>query len=93
MTDLAVPTVHLNGTSGGELMLQLTTAINAVLKAQEALCAAAPHGRDYYVKDDSEFYKARSEHHSRLVRLDTVRRELEDIAWKVSGQLVERKSK
>lgn len=79
MTKLAVPTIHLNGTSQQELENQLREAASAVAKAVEKLCQAAPHGRDYYVQEPDGFQQARAEHRARVERLESVGQELMQI--------------
>lgn len=88
---MMVPTLHLNGTSRRELISQLLGAATAVSKAQDALGQAAPHGRDYYVQDDSAtagdaIRQATLQHISRLQRLESVRKELENIAIAMDEQ-------
>lgn len=80
MSNLTMPTIHLNGTSRSELLEQQVVAIDAVRKAIDALQQASPNGRDYYVQGGHAFTAAREEHTSRLSRLVEVRKELEEIA-------------
>lgn len=47
---MRVPTVHLNGTSKGELLDQAHRAARAVANAITAVMQAAPNGRDFYVQ-------------------------------------------
>lgn len=57
MTDkeqLIIPSVHLNGTSKKELIMQLENAHYALGEAVSRLQATAPHMRDYYVKENAE---------------------------------------
>jgi hypothetical protein len=79
MTALAIPTVHLNGTSREELMQQLRTAIDAIDAAIDACQKAAPHGRDYYPQGSEVIQTAMTQHYHRLNRLEDVRRELQVI--------------
>jgi hypothetical protein len=83
---MRIPTVHLNGTSGAELLVQLQYATEALRAAEHALERAAPNGRDYYVQDEGAFEQARREHGSRVLRLAEVREELEQIAQAVYEQ-------
>lgn len=73
---LKTPTVHLNGTSREELLMQLKNAYYALGKTIEAVYRAAPHGRDYYPQGDDAINEAIKEHKSRLERLSSVRDEL-----------------
>ena len=59
---MMVPTVHLNGTSREALLEQYTKAHNALEVGLNALCAAAPNGRDYYPQGPDAFAKAQAEH-------------------------------
>lgn len=74
------PTIHLNGTSKGELLRQLTDAIIAIGDAEIAVAKACPNGRDYYVQGRGAIDDALREHSDRLARLAAVRSELEQIA-------------
>jgi uncharacterized protein with HEPN domain len=87
MHKLSLPTVHLNGTSGEELLAQVTTAAQAIRDALEALGKTAPHGRDYYIKSDAEYYTARNEFLGRVNHLEAVLNELEFIGENISDQI------
>lgn len=87
LKDLIKPTVHLNGTPGERLRDGYQVAAIAVLKAQDALQAAAPNARDYYVQGDSVYAKARAEHDERVMRLREIREELMALAESVQDQL------
>ena len=85
------PTVHLNGSAGQNLIDENKAAAVAVKRAIEAVQAAAPNARDYYVQDDSAYQRARDEHVARLKALDTVLAELTEIYIDVRSQLDARK--
>lgn len=74
---MMTPTVHLNGTSKGELERQLENAVAKVREAIEALIDAAPNARDYYPQGSDAFATAQSEHRTRCASLARVRGELE----------------
>ena len=81
---MMVPTIHNNGTSERELILQLVRAASAIDVAMAALGNAAPHGRDYYPQDkglveSSAYGKARAEHEARVRKLIDVKNELTEI--------------
>jgi hypothetical protein len=76
---MTLPTVHLNGTSGPDLLEQITKAREGVEAAIARLQDAAPNGRDYYPQGPDAYPAARAEHDARLQRLTTVERELQDI--------------
>jgi hypothetical protein len=77
--NLIIPTVHMNGTSRNELQEQLLNARKAIRTAIEALSAACPHDRDYYVQSPAAGSIARDQHRDRLRRLISVQTELEII--------------
>lgn len=79
MTQLAVPTVHLNGTSKSELQKQIMDVCLALDQAEAVMCAAAPHSRDYYVQSDYAYGTARTQHYNRLVTLQGIKKEYEQI--------------
>lgn len=74
---IAVPTVHLNGTSAEELLKQLATAFEAATTAIIGLYHAAPNNRDYYpTKQENQ---AQTEHTIRAKTLSAVRTELNEM--------------
>lgn len=81
---LAVPTIHLGGTSRQELLDQLSNAMAAVSDAEAALGAACPNGRDYYVQGQDAIQEALRQHANRLHNLRAVYIELNEIAEAVS---------
>ena len=84
---LAVPTVHLNGTSKTELVGGYREAVSALNEAYTKVNAAMPHGRDYYVQADAQAYNvARDQHVARLVKLQQIMDELEAVAIAVLDQ-------
>jgi len=86
MTNLAIPTVHLNGTSKQELLEGLWNAIDKIEEAKRAITLTCPHGRDYYINVGSEnnsINEATKQHVSRLMALSKVKSELEEIAFAI----------
>jgi hypothetical protein len=77
---LMIPTIHLNGTSRGELLDQLKEAIGAIDAACVALGKATPNGRDYYPQSDGAIVQAQAQHTERRRRLVAVHDELMAIA-------------
>lgn len=88
MSKLLVPTVHLNGTSGNDLLEQITEARRALRLAVEALHKACPNGRDYYPQSPQSIYEAVEQHAARAKALVGVYNELGDIAQSISDQIV-----
>lgn len=68
------PLVHLNGTGGETLYNEYRKALQAVCDAQEQLCAATLHARDYYPYPDglNRYYEAREQRTQQLVKLQEV---------------------
>lgn len=77
---MPLPTIHLNGTSKGELLRQLQDAVIAIGDAEIAVQRACPNGRDYYPQGPDAINAALDEHRARMARLRSVREELEAIA-------------
>ncbi len=73
---LAVPTIHLNGTSKESFRKDLGNAHESIRNAIDALLAMAPHGRDYYVQGPDAYGVARREHEARIEKLSSVRDEV-----------------
>lgn len=92
MRPLAIPTVHLNGTSKQSLLDGYLAAVNAVRIAEQAVAETWPHARDYYMQPALEpgggtkATLAADQHEDRLRRLAAVLAELEAIAEGVSDQ-------
>ena len=87
MSTVSLPTVHLNGTSRDTLLEGYIAALDALRLAREALQAAAPNARDYYMQPNS-FALAVEEHAIRWTRLARLREtldELNTLAEHVSG--------
>lgn len=74
------PTIHLNGTSREELLGQLCDAIVAINAAVRATEAACPNARDYYPLGPDAIKQALAEHTARIHKLQSVNRELNEIA-------------
>ena len=87
---MITPTVHLNGTSGDDLLSQTTDAMLALSDAIKALQKAGPHGRDYYLHGNSAFPRALQEHEDRLTKLAEVQTDLVAISEAIHAQMTER---
>lgn len=85
---LTLPTVHLNGTSRDSLLEGYIAALDALRLAMEALQAAAPNARDYYVQAGDTFCIAQNQHFTRLARLRETLEEPNTIAEHVSSRAV-----
>ena len=83
MADLAIPTIHLNGTSKESLVESLCEAIHAIHEAGRALAQTCPNGRDYYPQGNTAIQWALDQHEARMNKLREVATELEQIAEKI----------
>lgn len=81
---MRLPTIHLNGTSKAALLDAYEAAGSAVLAASEALAEAAPNARDYYPQGDGAFKQAQEEHNVRMMKLNSVLFELQQLAEHVA---------
>lgn len=90
MTTLTIPSIHMNGTSGDDLMLQNLVAQQAIEDAINHLRRAGPNARDFYVQGPDAFVKAQDEHLARLTRLSDVSFEIEQVAMAISEQITAR---
>jgi hypothetical protein len=70
---IALPSVHLNGTSRDSLVEQAAEAARALDSALDAMCAAAPNARDYYVQAPGAFERACGEHEQRVAAVQAVK--------------------
>ena len=86
MANLTLPTIHFNGTSREALLEEYQTAWSAVQQALEAVIAAAPNDRDYYVQGPEACTRAQAEHRERLAKIESVMTELHQILMHVFDQ-------
>lgn len=83
---LVAPTVHLNGSDGARLEETLDKAAQACQEAINALQECYPHGRDYYVQDDTAYRWACDAHNARAKKLHEVMGDLMEISRNVHLQ-------
>lgn len=89
---MMLPTLHLNGTSGADLMSQTVDAMIALSDAIKALQAAGPNGRDYYLQQETNAYtQALQQHWDRLAQLEAVLADLTRISESIHTQTAPRK--
>lgn len=81
------PTININGTSGQNLLDQATNAGEALREAFRTLQDMAPNGRDYQTAPVGAYETARSQHNSRMSRLDDISKEIEEVALQIHGQM------
>jgi hypothetical protein len=74
---LAVPTVHLNGTSRESLLDVRGAAYDAIQAAYRAVREIAPNGRDYYPAGPVAMAAAEVAHRRRLLALHNLAEEIE----------------
>lgn len=80
MSAIAIPTIHINGTSQEELMNGYMDAIDALRIAISKIEACGPNGRDYYPQGAGAMTLAQAQHTERLHKLGLVSSELIEIA-------------
>ena len=83
----AIPTVHLNGTSGQDLLREYQTAYRAVKFAIDSLCETTCNGRDYYPQGNEAYTQAYAERQTALCKLRDVQSYLEEVLMGVMDQL------
>jgi len=89
MTALVTPTVNLNGSSKSDLVRQLMDVLSALHKAEQAICHAMPHGRDYSLSPiDGERLdsRAREAFRERARALHVMHGEFEALALDINRQ-------
>lgn len=84
--NLVIPTVHMNGTRGVDLIDQISEARYALDLAMRALIKACPNGRDYYPQGNEAIYAAMEQHEVRYKALESVYSELGEMAIKIDMQ-------
>ena len=84
-TELALPTIHSNGTSKDALVTQLCDAGAAVNDAIRALAEATPSGRDYYPQGPDALKRAMVQHEARMEALRGVLNELQTLVERIDG--------
>jgi hypothetical protein len=82
-----VPTVHINGTSGDDLVAQVRGAGEALWSALAAMQEASPNGRDYYPQGDGALTEAGAEYADRVNRVYSVWQEYQEILEALSDSL------
>ena len=81
---LAIPTVHMNGSSKEMMIRDLTKARYAIQKAVGAMAEVTPNGRDYYPQGPDAITEAIRQHGQRIAALIRVHDELGEIAMAIS---------
>ena len=74
-----VPTVHLNGTNGHDLLDQLGAVHDALLETRRVMRLAAPHGRDYYPQGEAATQLATEQHERRYQGLGQMLTEIGEL--------------
>lgn len=87
---LAVPTIHMNGTSAQSLLDDICAALDAIRTAEDAMRKVTPNGRDYYPQGENAILEALRQHANRLHNLHAVHNELEEIAEAIVARKVSR---
>ena len=88
-----IPTIHLNGTQGEELLSLQETACLSLRLSLAAMQDAGPHGRDYYPQGDTAFSQAVSEYQVRVTQVTAALNELVAIRNGIRSALKEREDR
>ena len=88
---MIIPKIHLNGTSGDQLLEQTCSVMTALNDALDAMRKATPNGRDYYTLGDGMILKAQDEFKALYRSIEDVRSEFEVLAMAIDAQLGETK--
>jgi len=82
-----IPTVHMNGTAGEDLLDQYAGAVETLREAIDAVCDAGPNARDYYVQGADAALAAQREHETRVAAIKRVRDDLAAIVEGIQDQI------
>jgi len=82
---IAIPTLHANGSSRDAIVEPIIDASEALLAAERALIATAPNPRDYYPQGEGAFAIAAEQHNARVRLLQKIREEIYGIAEAVDA--------
>ena len=85
-TQIPLPTIHMNGTSGKSMYAEYRNAMDAVQDAMESLNDATLNGRDYYPQGPEAFEKAREHRNAMNQKLRSVLSDLGHIALSIHDQ-------
>ena len=77
MTDLTLPSIHLNGTGRKMLDADYTAAYHALQTAIRAFQSIELNGRDYYPQGPNAYSEARQQRDAQLQHLSEVQYYLE----------------
>jgi hypothetical protein len=77
MTDLTLPSIHLNGTGRKMLTEDYTAAYHALQTAFRAFQSIDCNGRDYYPQGPNAYSEARRQRDAQLQHLSEVQHYLE----------------
>ena len=83
---MMLPTIHMNGTSGKDLLKGYCNAISAIHAALDAMELIAPNGRDYYPQGNDACEAAIREHSRRWQAMVGVLNELQVLAEHVADR-------
>lgn len=86
MNKLAVPTIHMNGTSKNDLVEAIRAVRTHLQDALDAMSNISPNGRDYCVQNAGALLLAVAQHRDRVARIESVNEELMAIWEKIEDQ-------
>lgn len=78
MTDLTLPSIHLNGTGRRMLTDDYSAAYNKLIEFRDSFRAIEFNARDYYPQGNSAFSKARTERDIMEHKIGSMMQYLED---------------
>ena len=84
---MLIPKIHMNGTSGAELLQQACDVMAALNDSLEAMRKATPNGRDYYLQGESAAKEAREQFSNLYRAVEDVRLEFEVLAMGIDAQM------
>jgi len=86
MSHLVTPTVNLNGSSKSDLVGQVLNIMRTLEDAQQAICHAMPHGRDFQTMDVETCRAAREAFCERAKALQAMWAEFGELAIAINAQ-------
>ncbi|CAB5219941.1 hypothetical protein UFOVP237_38 [uncultured Caudovirales phage] len=84
---MLIPKIHMNGTSGAELLQQACDVMAALNDTLEAMRKATPNGRDYYQQGEAAAKEARDQFSNLYRTIEDVRLEFEVLAMGIDAQM------
>ena len=90
---MKTPTIHLNGTSGEELLKNANNAIKAAREFTTALVEIMPNARDFYPQGEQAAKDAQAAYLEMMQKVHDIRQELEEYRAGISTEMRKRAKK